>query len=114
MGIPARLMRPLRSMYGQLRRRFKILGGVGDEFVCTNGILQGCPISVILVNALMAVWARHVEDRVPGSIAEAYADDTQGLADTRNKVTRIAKATQDFAQFSGQLINPQKSFAFTT
>ena len=24
------------------------------EFTATNGILQGCPISVILVNALMA------------------------------------------------------------
>lgn len=39
-GMDPRILKPLRSMCGHLRRRFKAAGGVGPSFVSTNGLTQ--------------------------------------------------------------------------
>ena len=51
MGLHPKILQPLRAMYKNLSRRFKYSLGVGRTFTVTNGILQGCPTSVILINA---------------------------------------------------------------
>ena len=33
----------------------------GKEFAASNGILQGCPLGVLLLNRLMNTWARSVK-----------------------------------------------------
>eukprot|EP00660_Eupelagonema_oceanica_P019356 gene19356-biopygen31077 len=67
LGLHQRISAPLRTMYKGLRRRFRVTGAaVGQEFSATNGILQGCPVSVICLNALIAVWAKAVESESPG------------------------------------------------
>ncbi|KAJ9440259.1 hypothetical protein DIPPA_05535 [Diplonema papillatum] len=78
-------MTPLRGIYGVLVRRFKLPLGVGDEFEVTNGILQGCPISVILINALLSIPMKAVKAEAPGLLTESYADDA-------NLMTRISEA----------------------
>eukprot|EP00660_Eupelagonema_oceanica_P019763 gene19763-biopygen20777 len=76
LGLHQRISAPLRAMYKGLRRRFRITGtAVGQEFSATNGILQGCPVSVICLNALIAVWAKAVEAEAPRVNTLAYADD---------------------------------------
>eukprot|EP00660_Eupelagonema_oceanica_P019710 gene19710-biopygen30258 len=61
LGLPDRILAPVERMYRRLRRRFRAAGGVGREFAATNGILQGDPLSVIYLNALVAVWCKAVE-----------------------------------------------------
>eukprot|EP00973_Karenia_brevis_P069538 9668694-Karenia_brevis.AAC.1 len=62
MGISPKILSPLRAMYGNLRRYFRLGGGaLGKEFEATNGILQGCAVSVVLLNALLGVWAHAVQ-----------------------------------------------------
>ena len=39
-------------MYQQLRRAFKVVGTFGLWWGATNGIPQGCALSVIFVNVL--------------------------------------------------------------
>ena len=70
---------PLRSMYARLQRHFRVAGSCGKPFKATNGVLQGCPVSVICLNALIAVWARAVEAKVPGAI-HIEADEANPLA----------------------------------
>ena len=41
MGLPPEIARPVRAMYLNLRRRFKIGAVVGEAFCSTNGILAG-------------------------------------------------------------------------
>ena len=53
--------RALRAMYKQLRRAFKIGGALGVWWRATNGILQGCPLSVILVNVITTIWKMEVD-----------------------------------------------------
>ena len=81
MGMDLCILRPLRRMYKNLRRRFRCANGLGKEFAATNGILQGCPLSIIMLNALVSVWARAVRAEVPGCEPQAYVDDTAALAE---------------------------------
>ena len=77
----------LKAMYKQLRRTFKIAGALGPRWQATNGILQGCPLSVILVNVLTTIWKWEVDSlrrqvcartaALPPSLDEDAADDLE-------------------------------------
>ena len=61
-GIDAGLLRAFRGMYSQLRRMFKIKGCLGAWWVATNGILQGRPLSVVVIYAMTTTWKRIIDD----------------------------------------------------
>ena len=61
-------LRAIAGMYSSLRRSFKMLGCLGEPFAATNGILQGCPLSVILINILTTIWMKEIA-RLHGGIA---------------------------------------------
>ena len=60
LGLAPKVCRALGAMYRQLRRVFKLAGCLGQWWHATNGILQGCPLSVILVNVLTGIWKEEV------------------------------------------------------
>ena len=41
---------------------FKIKGCLGVWWAATNGVLQGCPLSVIVINALTTTCKRIIDD----------------------------------------------------
>ena len=61
LGMAPAVCRALGAMYRQLPRSFKIAGCLGLWWRTTNGILQGCPLSVILVNVLMGIWKEEID-----------------------------------------------------
>ena len=61
-GIDARVLRAFRGTYSQLRRMFKIKGRLGVWWAATNGVLQGCPLNIIVINALTTTWKRIIDD----------------------------------------------------
>ena len=101
-------------MNSSLRRRFRFLGGVSDEFTVTNGVLQGCPLSVMLLNALLSVWCVAVATEIPVTKPFAYADDTTVVAEVHSAVQRATDLTAIFAELTGQILSPSKSFFFAT
>ena len=56
LGMDPGVARALGAMYKQLRRAIKVAGCLGAWWRATNGILQGCPLSVNLVNVLTTIW----------------------------------------------------------
>ena len=72
-------------MYKQLRRAFKIAGPLGRWWQATNGILQGRPLSVILVNVLIMMWKWEVDSLrqqvCPRTAALPPALDEEAAAD---------------------------------
>ena len=80
LGMPDLITTPLRSMYSCLRRRFVFAGAVGQPFVATNGILQGCPLSIMMLNLLVNIWARAIKVEVPEACPYGFADDTGATA----------------------------------
>ena len=109
-GASDRLMNPIRSMYSNLRRRFKFCGGVGEVFKATNGILQGCPLSVVLLNLLVSVWARAVSAETDAT-PSAYADDTSALG-SKDAVRDVGHVTVAYCALTGQQLNVEKSACF--
>ena len=61
LGLEPGILRALIGMYRQLRRAFKVSGCLGSWWRATNGILQGCPLSVILINLLTTVWKMEID-----------------------------------------------------
>ena len=61
LGWDDEVLAALHALYCQLVRAFKLAGGLGGWWRATNGILQGCPLSVILINALMGVWKAELD-----------------------------------------------------
>ena len=110
MGMHARVLDPLTSMYSHLRRRFKLPNGVGQEFMVTNGILQGCPISAMLINALLAVVLSVILNEVSGTSSSSYADDVTIMSDTSE--THIQEAVTiltEFCHLTGMRLHPSKT-----
>ena len=93
-----------------MRRHFKVAGGVGKEFRATNGILQGCPLSVVLLSLLVASWCRAVATET-GAMPEAYADNT-GVVGPSKEVEKAGKVTSTYCELTGQELNVKKCAAF--
>ena len=108
LGLPDNMMRPIRGIYKKLGRRFKLPAGLGKEWFATNGILQGCPLSVIFLNALVAVWMNGVEKET-GTQGLAYADDTNLLTKTLDQLRAGVAFTGHFADLTGQRVHAGKS-----
>ena len=79
--------RALGAMYKQLRQAFKIAGAFGLWWQATNGIHQGCALSVILVKVLTTIWKLEVDclrrqvcakkAALPPALDEDAADDLE-------------------------------------
>ena len=112
-GLPEEILRPLRGMYASLRRHFRLGGMVGESFSSTNGILQGCPLSIILLNLLMQVWATAVESETPCR-ARCYADDAQASATLPAHIRMALAVTADFCRLTGMKMNLPKCHTWAT
>ena len=85
LGMDPGTRRALGAMYKQLRRAFKVAGALGLWWQATNDILQGCPLSAILVNVLTTIWKWEVDSlrrqvctqtaALPPTLDEDAADD---------------------------------------
>eukprot|EP00973_Karenia_brevis_P019904 2730291-Karenia_brevis.AAC.1 len=69
-----------------MESRFRCGPGIGQPFLKTNGLLQGCAMSVVLINALMSIWARAVTDEVTGANPDLFADDVGATVKDRRSV----------------------------
>ena len=109
LGMDERLLKAALAMYKQIGKRFKINGYVGEAFSSTNGILQGCPLSVMLLNGLMAVLHKVLEKEVG---AESYVDDLTIYSDNLDKIKAALKEIQKFMRLTDQKVNVSKTKAF--
>ena len=114
MGMHPRIHAALSGYYGGLSQRFRMGKSVGKEFCTTNGILQGCPLSIILLNALVSVWCRAVKEETPQVAVHAFVDDTGAEADKPRLLNKALAVTAEYASLTGQSINTTKSKGFTT
>ena len=112
LGLHPRILQPLRTMYEQLQRRFQLPLGVGTPFRVTNGILQGCPISVVLINALVAVLLKDL-DSCKNTCSRAYADDITLLSrKSMNSLEPCLRIVERFCAITGMKLNDTKTVAF--
>ena len=114
LGMPEGVLNGLSGMYAQLRRRFRIGGHVGTAFRASNGIIQGCPLSVMLLNILMNVWARAVRSEAPEVTPAVFADDVGAYTSSVSAAQRALAVTGRFATITRQRLNTDKSKVWAT
>lgn len=54
---------------------FKIDGHFDQPFVPTNGIIQGCPLSMLILTSLTACWHETLSQHRNNLHPRSYADD---------------------------------------
>ena len=108
------MLQPLRGMYRELRRRFVTAGHVVKEFVASNGVIQRCPLSVLLLNLLMNTWARSVKTETTTAMPKVYADDAGVLSKNSCDIDIALKITCRFATVTQQKLNVDKTEVWGT
>ena len=97
-GIHPRVLQPLRGMYREMQRRLVMGGHVGKELAASNGIIQGCPLSVLLLNFPMNMWARSVNAGTIAAMPKFCADDARVLSKDSVDIDVALKNTGRFAR----------------
>ena len=113
-GIHPRVLRPLRGMYRELRRRIVTAGHVGKEFAASNGIIQCCPLSVPLLNFLMNTWARCVKAGTTAAMPKVHTDDAGVLSNYSDDIDVALKITGCLNRVTQQKLNVEKAKAWGT
>ena len=114
LGFDGRVLRTLRAAYGSMQRHFRVSGTIGEGFLPTNGIMQGCPISVVLINVLVGVWMRMAEHR-QGTRALSFVDDVYAVTPSPGTLQAVVDDSADFSHDTGMVICAEvKSHVFST
>ena len=74
-GMDNRIINPLKSMYDSLHRVFRLRGSCGPWWIAKNGLLQGCPLSMIASNSVVSTVLEVAQVKCPEVIGRTYADD---------------------------------------
>ena len=74
-GAPDILLQALHGVYGQLRRVFRHNGSYSQWWFSANGIIQGCSLSLLGLNSLIACILERAQQVTHPCASFAYADD---------------------------------------
>ena len=113
-GVEEGIINAMTGMYQQMQRRWKVGPFIGEAFTSMNGILQGCPLSVVLLNTLIHIWVCAVEELEPTASPSAYADDLGAYAPTARAIKGVLRITQRFCELTGMLLKASKSAVWAT
>jgi hypothetical protein len=89
-----------------------------NSMVRGHGILQGCPLSMMLIGITMSVWARFMERDCPLVSISAYVDDRLMWTTTENDrvdvMVEAAAVTKKFDDAIGAVHNIGKGKVFAS
>ena len=76
LGAPRQVLSLVSDFYTDQQRWFSWLGIYHPQpITIRRGLLQGCPGSVALLNGIMTVWVRYVQQQSPTAQLGVYLDD---------------------------------------
>ena len=117
-GASQQLLRPLRSFYHNLRRWLSFERRLAPAFIATRGIIQGCPLSMLLFSLFTLTLQNWLRDIAPEPSIHIYADDITAIARQASParltdyLINIHKHIQIFLGAMHALINHHKTFTF--
>ena len=113
-GLPAGIAAQLHFLYSDLRRYIRVAGTYGAVVHQTNGIGQGCSLSIIIANLYVATLFRYLRDLFPGIEIGAFLDDRNITTDSVESMTKVLNAVKEFDKVAGHNTNLTKSFVFAS
>ena len=112
LGLDSKILKPLTYMYENLKRYFKIRGFIGEPFKASNGIMQGCPLSCLLLNALVSILARSVQAEVHNITMQSYVDDITMLHKDLEQLQAAIRILEPYLELTQQKLNVTKTYTF--
>lgn len=95
LGAPVGLLRILTDFYSSQQRWFSIKGHFAPQPVVPSmSVLQGCPASPALLNALMVVWTKYVKLQSPSVRMALFLDDRTIWATGPDAVDKVVRAME--------------------
>ena len=112
LGLPDIFVNCLSNFYSRLLRFLKHPKGFGSCLQTNRGIVQGCPVSVVLFNLLVNIFLRFSEQADPTTSPQAYADDISASSASVNLHTFLWQSSF-FTKVTGQRLKAAKCAVWT-
>ena len=77
MGCDQKLIKSISGYYVTHTKRIMVDRLVGNQIQAISGFIQGCAISVLIINCVFAVWAVWIMARVKEIKIKLYIDDAK-------------------------------------
>ena len=113
------VLRSVQGLYKELQRVFRLHGAVGSWWKSYNGLVQGDPISMVMLNSLVTCVvevSQHL--RVRHQTVRSYADDLsavvrgQSQEEVRDKLRTIHSVVRGYEASGCGELNMKKCFTF--
>ena len=118
LGAPQGALQCVEKFYANRQNHFTKGKLVSEEpATAATGLVQGCPFSVVSLNALMSVWAWTLSAEVPDLQFGCFLDDRTMWATGEDRIPMLSMAEQvalDFDTAIGAQWNEKKNFTFAT
>ena len=113
LGLPDWFRGMYFSFHNQVRLRFKLAAGLGEPWCRDGGIPQGCPLSMVFIDALYVPWCRHLES-LPDIKPQLYADNLKCSTAQPRALFESAYFTARYGRLVGQDVYPGKCVLLST
>ena len=74
-GADNSVLRAMEAFYRQRPKFFRVDGRCSEAFKASNGLLQGCPLSMLVLTSLATTWIEAWQVRTPEVTPRNFADD---------------------------------------
>ena len=117
-GTDLTVVSTMRSFYNNHTKHFRLDGNHTFAFKPSCGIIQGCPISMLLLTALITCWAEKNQDSAASNTKRSYADDLSIVAEgatkkeVKDQLNISHQQIEKFTRLAGMTINMNKTFTF--
>ena len=117
MSMPGCVFRPYMYMLRNATRRYKLGASLDASQPLYGGILQGCPLAMLSMNAICNIWLRSLEATIP-CFPRSYVDDVSVtvMEDSPealiNACRDVYSCSTKFVNATGGKINAKKCFTF--
>ena len=111
LGMPDQVVRACLAFYSNQMKFFKIAGFYGRKVMSTNSAVQGCSMSIVMINCAYAVLAKQLENVAPQISMATFIDDCKiwGPLAFEHQVADAFDEICKFDESIGQRLNPTKS-----
>ena len=97
----------LHHLYTNMHRCFRYAGCIGSFWKATNGLLQGDPLSVVILNCVLSPLLRQLS-LIPDLTTYAFADDLAIVSSLRDTLNHAYQCLQLFCQCTDLVLNTSK------
>ncbi len=113
-GAPPTLAKQMEYTYRHLKRYIRVADSYGAVIQQSNGVGQGCTLSIVVANLYVATLFRYLRWKFLDVEVAAFLDDRNMTTETVERLVEAVAATGRFDEAAGHKTNVDKSSAFAT